>query len=253
MNDRTAFILSLCIHLGLFTTLIVSTWSHFRMPQKYVPIELVPIEEEKPKPEPEQPPEPEPEKVEKKPKLSPEAIQMMKNRLKKLKTPTRTPVPTKKRKPTVPPTPKPKPTATRTPYPTLSATLIPLEEMSRTITPKPASAVTSASSYQISIEGDPDFDFSGYIGILNRLLQQAWRPPSVRPPEERDYVTIISFTIYRDGTISNIQMESSSGWMLLDQTVREAVKRASPLEPLPQTYSSGQIRVRVPFVLPINQ
>ncbi|RJP25431.1 MAG: TonB family protein [Candidatus Omnitrophota bacterium] len=259
MNDRTAFFASFALHIGLFLSLIITTWANYRIPQQFVPVELVPMEIEKQQPQPE-PPQPEPlieEKPDdKKPKLSEDAIQMMKDQLNKLKTPTKTPTPTKSPKPTVRPTiskPTVTPAPTRTPIPTLAATMIPLENLTQSSTPIPASqqaASTAENPYEIFIEGDSDYDFSSYKGTINRLLQRAWRPPTALPPERRDHIAVVSFTIYRDGTTANIEMESSSGWALLDQTVREAVKRASPLEALPQTYSSGRIRVRVPFILP---
>ncbi len=255
MNDRTAIILSLVCHVGIFLSLIISTWANLRTPTKYMPVDIIPLEVEKSQPIPE-PPKPEPEvkkePEEKKPKLSEEAIQMMKNQLNKMKTPTKTPRPTQKPKPTPPPTRR-KPSPTRTPLPTMAATLIPLEHLSNLPTPVPAAQIKTASeSHQIFIDADSQYDFSSYAGTLNHLLNRAWRPPAVTPPELREYVTVMSFAIYRDGTIANIEMVSSSGWPLLDQTVREAVKRANPVEPLPPTYSSARIRVRVPFVLPAN-
>ena len=98
----------------------------------------------------------------------------------------------------------------------------------------------------------PGYDFSGYGAILMNQLRRHWRPPSVRPPEMKDHAAHASFIIHKDGSITDIQIAISSGWPLMDQTVREGIQRAMPAPSLPPTYSAGSIRVRVRFVLPFN-
>ena len=165
------------------------------------------------------------------------------------------PEPTKRptRRPTTIPTRKPTqtPRPTVTPIPTREPNMIPIEQLNQ---PQPAAqSINAASSDQPILfeSGDPGFDFSGYGRILVNQLTRFWRPPSTAPPESRDYAAYVSFTVFRDGTITDLKIVGSSGWPYMDRTVIEAVKRANPVDPLPPTYSSASVKVRVKFNLPL--
>lgn len=233
-----------------------------------------------PKPEPPKPQPKEEIKPEKpKPQLSEDTIRELQDKLKaptpKKPTPqkpvnTRTPQPTKN--PTVKSTPTRAPTPTRTPAPKIN-NMVPLENITTNPAANAASITKSASDFGkavgpsvggtsagypglsgkgggLYIEGQGGYDFTGYGSLINLFLARNWRPPSVRPPENRDYAAVVGFTVFKEGTISNINIIESSGWVVMDQTVKEAVERSSPMEPLPMSYTADNIQVRVQFVLP---
>jgi protein TonB len=238
--------------------------------------------------EPEKPleikPEIKPEKV--KPKLPEDLIRSLQEKLKI--TPTRKPEPTRSSQPTPQPavkaTPTRTPRPTRTPIPTIP-NMIPLEQLEN-----PSSAIAQAKSTPVhgassglagitppgvgalspgspgaggmgpagngmgglEIAGEGGYDFSSYGYTLSFSLRRNWRPPTIRPPEKKDYSAVVSFSVAKNGSISEIRIVESSGWLVLDRTVEEAVQRSNPFVSLPLTYTSGSVQVKVRFVLPKN-
>jgi TonB family protein len=61
------------------------------------------------------------------------------------------------------------------------------------------------------------------------------------------YETVISVTINRDGTVSDYNVEKSSGNSYFDQTAIRAIKRASPLPPFPPSWLQKSINIGIKF------
>lgn len=57
----------------------------------------------------------------------------------------------------------------------------------------------------------------------------------------------VKFTIYRDGTIGNVEVETSSGLFNLDQEARRALVKTRRLLPLPQEFPDSTLTVHVVF------
>ena len=93
-------------------------------------------------------------------------------------------------------------------------------------------------------------EFSGYANTLNALLRRNWLVPSARRPELKEYKADFSFTINRNGNITDIKVETPSGWPLLDKSIIDAIQRSNPVPPLPPSYMGSEIRIIYPFVLP---
>jgi TonB family protein len=265
MSDRTCFILSLVLHISLFMYFCISPKP--KSPKTpFIPVTLAMEVIEEPKPEP--------PKVEKQEKKKPEENTITHVRTprptavsqKPTPKPTATPTPKKKlSKETLDklkdllnktPTPRPKPTNAPTVKPTQAPSAtptplgpeIPLDQINN---PKVANAVSSASDMSFTLDiGNSNVDFNPYAATLANILKRNWRTPTVRHPEPKDYSAYVSFSISRNGTISHIKLENESGWLLMDNSVLEAIQRSSPLPPLPAAYTSNDIRVRFPFQLP---
>lgn len=261
MSDRTAYIISILLHLAVFLYLTINLRAHYKYHQGVyitmaIPQQQPAPKQETPPPAPEEPEPPKPQKIEKKPpKLTEDTISQLREKLKS--TPTKAPTAKPTLKPTATPRPTPKSTATPRPTPprptpTPELPRIPLSQIQQPVTASPNTSPASTDTYTTQIFGDPNapHDFSGYAMILNKQLYRAWLQPTIRPPEYRDYITVVSFTVYQDGRVSNIQLEESSGWPAMDQSVLDAVQRASPLERLPMTYTAASVKVVVPFIMP---
>ncbi len=251
MRDRTAFIFSVIFHIGLILYFSISIRAQFKISpqsnQKYMKFNLAQQNQVEPtvKPEPTKP-KPEPTKPKPEPTKKKVSKDTIKNLQDKLKTPTKKPI--KKKTPTPRPTHKPEPTAT----PKLSAAptavptpvnKIPLSQANNNPLIKP---VTS----EFSIQGDPNapYDFNFYGVVLSNQLSRAWKEPTVIRPQRQDYTTVASFTIHRDGSITNIKLVQESGWPILDKSVLDAINKANPVEALPFGYKSDSINVVVPFI-----
>lgn len=57
----------------------------------------------------------------------------------------------------------------------------------------------------------------------------------------------VKFTIYRDGAIGNVEVETSSGLFNLDQEARRALVKTRKLLPLPSEYSGNTLPVHIVF------
>jgi protein TonB len=103
----------------------------------------------------------------------------------------------------------------------------------------PAVSPTGALSFE------HDFPFDHYIGRMRQKIAATWRPPG-GAPEER--TCRVYFRVHRDGSVSNVVVEESSGVSLFDQSCQRAVLQAAPMPPLPREFSDAYLGVHFPFL-----
>jgi len=103
-------------------------------------------------------------------------------------------------------------------------------------------AVAPGTSGVASIEGG-DFPYTMYLTNMNRLIGTHW----FRPQISGDLTTRISFTINRDGSITDAKIEQSSGNGTADRSALRAVLETSPLPPLPFGYNDTYLGVHLIF------
>jgi TonB family protein len=119
--------------------------------------------------------------------------------------------------------------------------------------PAPAPPATSAATATTpdiapgtsgvsALEGG-DFPYTMYLTNMNRLIGTHW----FRPQISGDLTTKISFTINRDGSISDAKIEASSGNGTADRAALRAVLESSPLPPLPFGYNGTYLGVHLIF------
>ena len=90
---------------------------------------------------------------------------------------------------------------------------------------------------------DSDFCCPEYVDQMVRLIQANWR----QSPELVGRTTM-QFTILRDGTIAELQLEKSSGFRQLDLEAQRAVLATRKLPPLPAGYTNPTLGVHLDFV-----
>jgi TonB family protein len=91
---------------------------------------------------------------------------------------------------------------------------------------------------------DGDFQYNYYASQMFTKINQHWQRT---PVQGKNVHTIIQFTIQRDGTVTDVEVEHSSGVRLLDRNAMRAVMLASPLPPLPNSFPRDQQRVHLQF------
>jgi protein TonB len=84
-----------------------------------------------------------------------------------------------------------------------------------------------------------------YFNRLRRHLLKYQRWPENRGEKDRG-TTLVTFTIERDGTVRDAQIERSSGYASLDQATLDMLRRASPVPPLPANFPGDEIMVSIP-------
>ena len=89
----------------------------------------------------------------------------------------------------------------------------------------------------------PDFHYSYYVERMLVTIGMNW----FKPAESVPISPMIRFRIERDGTISDPQLERSSGLPFVDRAALRAVMASSPLPPLPQEFTGKYLGVHLIF------
>lgn len=96
---------------------------------------------------------------------------------------------------------------------------------------------------EAKIEGN--FQAPYYIEMMIGKIKNLWKNPLKIAAEK--VVTTIYFKIQRDGTITDVGIEKTSGVSVFDQAALRSVFLASPLPPLPLEYGQSYLGVHLEF------
>jgi protein TonB len=121
------------------------------------------------------------------------------------------------------------------------------------------SQTPGASSSGLAVAGPGGGDFASrygwYVESVKRAISQNWIQtsidPSVRAARRAHAVT--SFRIYRDGTIKNIRLDTSSGNRSMDDSATRALLSIDKLPSLPADYSGAYVDVTFDFDLSVTR
>ncbi len=109
--------------------------------------------------------------------------------------------------------------------------------------PTGSSLGTAALGARVGFD-NPNFRHSYFVDRLTAMLAAQWR----RPALGGDLVTLVHFTIHRDGEVSDVRVVQSSGYSSYDLAALRAVQQAAPFPPLPQSYDQDSLGVTVEFI-----
>jgi periplasmic protein TonB len=93
--------------------------------------------------------------------------------------------------------------------------------------------------------GDNDFAsrFGWYVDQINNKMANSWFRQEVDPRTPRGARVYLVFTIHRDGSPSNVQLDRSSGSPTLDRSCQRGVQRVDTFGSLPTAYNQNTLRV----------
>ncbi|MCX7816713.1 MAG: TonB C-terminal domain-containing protein [Syntrophales bacterium] len=117
-----------------------------------------------------------------------------------------------------------------------------LEDLRRRTYLTPPQSVTPA----ITGKEWADERFNPYLEIIWKRIKNAWTLPELSTrtiPRE----TIVHARILKDGTVTQVKIEKSSGDEVYDRTTIRAVHKASPFPPLPEWYEGDYLDVGIRF------
>lgn len=89
----------------------------------------------------------------------------------------------------------------------------------------------------------PEFKYSYYVERMLVTIGMNWFKPAQSVP----VTPKIRFRIERDGTVTDAEVERSSGLPYVDRAALRAVLASSPLPPLPTEFSGGYLGVHLIF------
>lgn len=121
----------------------------------------------------------------------------------------------------------------------------------------PSNIPQAASTPMYGIQGAGGIDigpasvlgnrFGAYVDLMRDRISQHWNTASVHSlPSQKCQ---ISFTIARNGTITNVNVTQPSGDYLLDTSAKRAVLDANPLPALPAQFERNEATVELWFQL----
>jgi protein TonB len=93
--------------------------------------------------------------------------------------------------------------------------------------------------------GDIDFAsrFGWYVDQINNKMANSWYKQDVDPRTPRGARVYLIFTIHRDGSPSNVQLDRSSGSPTLDRACQRGVQRVDTFGALPSAYAQSSLKV----------
>lgn len=93
--------------------------------------------------------------------------------------------------------------------------------------------------------GDNDFTsrFGWYVDQINRKMASSWFKQEVDPRTPRGARVFLVFTINRDGSPGNVQLDRSSGSPTLDRSCMRGVQRVDTFGSLPSAYGQSTLKV----------
>jgi TonB family protein len=95
--------------------------------------------------------------------------------------------------------------------------------------------------------GLSNFPYTYYLQIITDRVSANWFTSLVDPGVSGNFQTIILFRINRDGQVSDLKVEESSGMAPLDLSAMRAVKASAPFPPLPRDYDEAYLVIHLIF------
>jgi protein TonB len=145
--------------------------------------------------------------------------------------------------PTLPSTTIAKPEPTPMPTPAPAPATPPRRDLAAAPPPlplgRPAGSAIGSGAVTLNVS---DFPFAWYMKVISTKVTDGW---SARALEGRQPVAV--FEIGRNGQVSNLSIEKSSGNPYYDQAALRAIIGANPFPPLPEDYKQPFLRVHMGF------
>ena len=95
--------------------------------------------------------------------------------------------------------------------------------------------------------GLADFPYTYYLQIITDRVSSNWFTSLVDPGVQGQFQSVVYFKIYRNGQISEVKVQESSGLRSLDLSAIRAVQRSAPLPPLPSDYGKDYLGIYLIF------
>lgn len=91
--------------------------------------------------------------------------------------------------------------------------------------------------------------FGNYVTILRQRVAEKWQTGDIDPRIKTAPRVIVTFDLQRDGSVTKVRIEQSSGNSLLDTSAQRAIYDASPFPPLPAAFERNDAVIEFWFEL----
>ena len=115
----------------------------------------------------------------------------------------------------------------------------------QTGTPIPRAMQAQSASNGPTSVGDGDFasKFGWYVDQINSKMANSWFKQEVDPRTPRGARVYLVFTIHKDGSPAEVQLDRSSGSPTLDRSCQRGVQRVDTFGTLPAAYNQNSLKV----------
>lgn len=126
-------------------------------------------------------------------------------------------------------------------------------EAQATEIPRSVAPTNNGPQNPVSMTGGSNgFNYPWYVSLIQSKVSQAWYRQEVNPQTRSGSQAKVTFSISRDGSVSNIRLSSSSGSPTLDSSGLRAVQRVENFSPLPSGYDKSSVSVEYTFTYDLN-
>jgi protein TonB len=103
----------------------------------------------------------------------------------------------------------------------------------------------------VNVGGNSPFGerYGAYAALIRDAVTRKWKTSDVNPRLMTAPAVVVTFTIQRDGSVTNVQLAQKSGIAPLDISAQRAVQDSQPFPPLPQGFPRSQADVELRFEL----
>jgi len=95
--------------------------------------------------------------------------------------------------------------------------------------------------------GQSDFPFNWYLQAIRDKISSNWFQSLVDPGVSGTFQVAVYFRIFKDGSISTVDIKESSGLKTLDQSAVRAIMRSAAFPPLPDGYDESYLGIILIF------
>lgn len=95
--------------------------------------------------------------------------------------------------------------------------------------------------------GLANFPYTYYLNIITDRVSSNWFSSLIDPGVSGSFQTIVYFRIERNGQITDVKIEQSSGVTPLDLSAVRAVRASAPFPPLPREYGETYLGIHLIF------
>lgn len=92
-----------------------------------------------------------------------------------------------------------------------------------------------------------DTRFSWYLDLVVSRISAVWQEPYLDSRFGKTYRVTVYFIIHRNGSLSDVRVEETSGVDMLDLSAVRSIREAAPLPPLPQDFRGDQLGIHFWF------
>lgn len=109
--------------------------------------------------------------------------------------------------------------------------------------PRAITGQTTTAGPTSIAEGDFGSRFPWYVDAINRKMSLNWNKNEVDPRTPKGARVYLTYSIHRDGTPGDVQIDKSSGSPTLDRSCVRGVQRVDTFGNLPSGYNSSTLKV----------